>query len=133
MPRLRSFHRSFHRTLPWVVALTAGLIAAWLRYRLVEPATLAQACAAGAGGLRCLLRAATVVAFHSHGLTLACSALAAMTLITRGRRIAALTLAAGVAGLVLYSFEAGAAAVLAGAWVLVRPVPRSGGADTPEA
>ena len=129
MPRPRSVLRS----VPWLAALAAGLIAAWLRYRLVEPAALAQACAAGAGGLRCLLRAATVVAFHSHGLTLACGALAALTLITPGRRTATLALAAGVAGLVLYSFEAGAAAVLAGAWVLARPVPRSGGADTPEA
>ena len=129
MPRLRSFHR----TLPWLVALAAGLIAAWLRYRLVEPAALAQACAAGAGGVRCALRAATVVAFHSHGLTMVCGALAAMALIARERRIAALTLAAGAAGLVLYSFEAGAAAVLAGALVLARPVPRSDGAGTPEA
>jgi hypothetical protein len=129
MPRLRNFHR----TLPWVVALAAGLIAAWLRYRLVEPATLAQACAAGANGLRCQLRAATVVAFHSHGLTLACGTLVALTLISRRRRIAALTLAAGAAGLVLYSFEAGAAAVLAGAWVLARPLPRSDGTDPPEA
>ncbi|MDE1958811.1 MAG: hypothetical protein KGI40_06990 [Xanthomonadaceae bacterium] len=116
--------RRFHRALPWVVALAAGLIAAWLRYRLVEPAALAQACAAGAGGVRCALRAATVVAFHSHGLTMVCGALAAMALIARERRIAALTLAAGAAGLVLYSFEAGAAAVLAGALVLARPVPR---------
>ncbi|MDE1899004.1 MAG: hypothetical protein KGH73_08120 [Xanthomonadaceae bacterium] len=125
--------RRFHRALPWVVALAAGLIAAWLRYRLVEPAALAQACAAGAGGVRCALRAATVVAFHSHGLTMVCGALAAMALIARERRIAALTLAAGAAGLVLYSFEAGAAAVLAGALVLARPVPRSDGAGTPEA
>jgi hypothetical protein len=125
--------RRFHRTLPWVVALAAGLIAAWLRYRLVEPAALALACASGTGGLRCALRAATIVAFHSHGLTLVCGALAALALIARERRIAALTLTAGAAGLVLYSFEAGAAAVLAGALVLARPVPRSSGADTPEA
>ena len=131
MPRLRSFHR----TLPWLGALAAGLIAAWLRYRLVEPAALAQACAAGAGGPRCVLRAATIVAFHSHGLTLVCGALAALALIARERRIAAWALAAGAAGLVLYSFEAGAAAVLAGALVLAQPWPsaRSGGADTPEA
>lgn len=129
MPRLRRVHR----TLPWVAALAAGLIAVWLRYRLVEPAALAQACAAGAAGLRCALRAATVVAFHSHGLTLVCGALAALALTTCSRRIAALTLAAGAAGLVLYSFETGAAAVLAGALVLARPVPRSGGADPPEA
>lgn len=131
MPRLRTFHR----IVPWLAAVATGLISAWLRYRLVEPAALAQACAAGAGGLRCALRAATIAAFHSHGLTLVCGALAALALITRERRIAALTLAAGAAGLVLYSFDAGAAAVLAGALVLARPWPssRSGGADTPEA
>ena len=128
MPRLRTFHL----TVPWLAAVATGLIAAWLRYRLVEPAALAQACAAGAGGLRCALRAATVVAFHSHGLTLVCGALALLALITRWRLIAALALAAGAAGLVLYSFEAGAAALLVGALVLARPVPPSVVPDAPE-
>lgn len=123
--------RDFHPTLPWLAALAAGLIAAWLRYRLVEPATLAQACAGGAGGLRCLLRAATVVAFHSHGLTMVCAMLALLALITRLRPLAALALAAGAIGLVLYSFEAGAAALLAGALVLARPSP-SGASNPPE-
>ena len=129
MPRMRTFHR----IVPWLAAVATGLIAAWLRYRLVEPATLAQACAAGAGGLRCALRAATVVAFHSHGLTLVCAALTLLALITRGRLIAALALAAGAAGLILYSFETGAAALLAGVLVLARPPPHSNGANTPEA
>ena len=128
MPRMRTFHR----IVPWLAAVATGLIAAWLRYRLVEPATLAQACAAGAGGLRCALRAMTVVAFHSHGLEMVCGALTLLALITRWRLIAALALAAGAAGLILYSFETGAAALLAGALVLAPP-PRSNGADTPEA
>ena len=127
MPRLRSFHR----TLPWVVALAAGLIAAWLRYRLVEPAALAQACAAGASGLDCVLRAATVAAFHSHGLTMVCAVLAALALITRRRSAAILALTAGAVGLVLYSFEAGAAALLVGVLELARPSP-SGASNPPE-
>lgn len=123
--------RAFHLTVPWLAALAAGLIAAWLRYRLVEPAALAQACAAGAGGLRCALRAAAVAAFHSHALEVACGTLTLLALITRGRLVAALALAAGAAGLVLYSFDAGAAALLAGALVLARP--RSDGAtNAPE-
>ena len=127
MPRLRALHP----TWPWLAALAAGLIAAWLRYRLVEPAALAQACAAGASGLDCVLRAATVAAFHSHALTMVCAVLTALALITRWRPLAALALAAGATGLILYSFEAGAAALLSGALVLARP--RSGDTDPPEA
>ena len=127
MPRLRVLRP----TWPWLAALAAGLIAAWLRYRLVEPAALAQACAAGASGLRCALRAATVAAFHSHGLTMVCAVLAALALITRRRSAAILALTAGAVGLVLYSFEAGAAALLVGALELARPSP-SGASNPPE-
>lgn len=127
MPRLRVLRP----TWPWLAALAAGLIAAWLRYRLVEPAALAQACAAGASGLDCALRAATVAAFHSHGLTMVCAVLTAWALITRWRSAAALALTAGAVGLVLYSFEAGAAALLVGALELARPSP-SGASNPPE-
>lgn len=127
MPRLRALHP----TWPWLAALAAGLIAAWLRYRLVEPAALAQACAAGAPGMRCAMRAATVAAFHSHGLTMVCAVLTALALITRLRSAAILALAAGAVGLVLYSFEAGAAALLVGALELARPSP-SGAPNPPE-
>jgi hypothetical protein len=107
---------------PLAVLLAALVLASLARYRLVEPADLTAACdAAPWQGAACALRTLTVQAFAGQrlgGLALFCALLALMT---RWRGPALLALAAGGAGLVLYSTGLAVPAVLVAALVLVRP------------
>lgn len=101
-------------------------LAAASRYALVEPAALAAACDASPWQGRCALRSLTIQAFVEHRLGLAALAAALLATLARSRWIAAAALAAGGAGLVLYSAGLAAPAVLLGALVLVRTPARSG-------
>ena len=113
--------------LPLGVVLSALALAGLARYWLVEPADLTATCdAAPWQGAACVLRSLTVQAFAAQrlgGLALACALLA---LVMRWRGAALLALAAGSAGLVLYSTRLAAPAVLLAALVLVRPVSVAG-------
>jgi hypothetical protein len=106
-----------------LIAALVATVAAWARYDLVEPHAVAQACLARQGGVACAVRAAVVQVFNSGLLSTLALAATALALLWRHVASAALCLALGTAGLVLYSFQAGALALLVGALLLL-PVAR---------
>lgn len=91
-----------------------------LRFGVVEPEALAHACGAPAAPWWCALRAAVIAAFASGALALACVVVAVAATLMRSRRVALAAACLGVAGLVLFSYESGAVALLAGLLVLAR-------------
>lgn len=111
--------RSF--ALPLGLALLALVLANLARHRLVEPADLTAACdAAPWDGLACSLRTLTVQMFAAQRLGLLALAAAVVATVTRWRSLALVALAAGTAGLVLYSTLFAAPAVLLALLVLAR-------------
>jgi hypothetical protein len=111
--------RSF--ALPLALALLALVLANVARHRLVEPADLTAACdAAPWDGLACSLRTMTVQMFAAQRLGLLALAAAVVATVTRWRGLALAALAAGTAGLVLYSTLFAGPAVLLALLVLAR-------------
>jgi len=107
--------------LPLGVMLLALVLASLARYWLVEPADLTATCdAAPWQGAVCVLRSLTVQAFAAQRLGGVALALGLLALLTRWRVAALLALAAGGAGLVLYSTTLAAPAVLLAGLALVR-------------
>lgn len=107
--------------LPLSIALLALALANLARHRLVEPADLTAACdAAPWEGLACSLRSFTVQMFAAQRLGLLALAAAVVATVTRWRGLALAALAAGTAGLVLYSTLFAAPAVLLAVLVLAR-------------
>ncbi len=95
------------------------------RHGLVEPPELTARCdAAPWQGIECILRTVTVQAFVGQRVGIAAFALALLATVTRWRLAALGALAAGSAGLLLYSLTWAAPAVLLAVLVLVRPCPR---------
>jgi hypothetical protein len=107
---------------PFGIALLALVSAGLARYCLVEPADLTATCDAQPWqGAACVLRTLTVQAFAAQRLGGTALALGLLALLTRWRRVALMALAAGSAGLVLYSTTLAAPAVLLAGLALVRP------------
>lgn len=107
---------------PVGAVLAALVLASLARHRLVEPADLTARCdAAPWEGIACTLRTLTVQAFAAQRLGTLALAAAIVATLTRWRALAIAALAAGSAGLVLYSTLLAAPAVLLAALVLVRP------------
>jgi hypothetical protein len=112
--------------------LLGWAVAFWLRHGLVEPALLTARCDAVVWALvdwsrwadwdaACLLRTLTVQAFVNHRLANVALALAVLALLLPGRWLAGAALLAGAAGLVLYSTDRAALAVLLAGWAWVSP------------
>ena len=107
--------------LPLGVAALSLVLAGLARYRLVEPAGLTATCdAAPWQGAVCVLRSLMVQAFAAQRLGGMALALGLLALLARWRVAALLALAAGSAGLVLYSTALAAPAVLLAGLALVR-------------
>lgn len=105
-----------------LLAAVAVSTAYALRHGLVEPQAWAVRCEVVPWGeWRCVLRDATVQAFADQRLGWAALTLALLATLTRWRAVALFALVAGCAGLVLYTADLGAPAVLLAALVLVRP------------
>jgi hypothetical protein len=108
------------RSIPWLTIAAAGVLAALLRYQLVQPAAIAHVCDAGGGPWWCTARSLVIATFSTYGIGYAALIASAVAL---GRRSAGAALAAaafGIAGLVLYCYEAGAVGFLVGLLVLAR-------------
>ncbi|MFZ5557172.1 MAG: hypothetical protein ACOZDY_10705 [Pseudomonadota bacterium] len=108
------------RSVPWMIIAATGLLAALLRYQLVQPAAIAHVCDAGAGPWWCAVRSLVIATFSTYGLGWAALIAAALALWRRSAGAALAAAAFGVAGLVLYCYEAGAAGFLVGLLVLAR-------------
>lgn len=111
-----------------VLGAIAAVVAALLRFQVVEPEALAHLCGAGAAPWWCALRSALIAAFATHALGVAAVAAGGIAVATRRSGAALAAACLGVAGLVLYSVEAGAIALLLGLLALARPRGRQSGA-----
>lgn len=102
----------------WIAFAAAA--AAVLRFEVVEPEGIAHLCGAAAAPWWCTLRAAVIATFAWNALAVAAIAAGVIATAT-GRSGAALAAAClGIAGLLLYSVEAGAVALLLGLLALAR-------------
>ncbi|HEU4669492.1 MAG TPA: hypothetical protein VFR91_02170 [Dyella sp.] len=108
--------------MAWSAVLLAGAAAAALRYGLIEPPALGERCTAA--GLQapawCTWRELVVRGFLDSVYGIAALAAAAVALLHPRRWSAALAAALGLAATVLYCYETGALALLAGCLLLVR-------------
>jgi hypothetical protein len=121
---------------PWVWGLVWLLLgwalASWLRHGLVEPALLTARCDAivwtqvigspwSSVDWVCGVRTLTVQAFVNHRLANVALVLAVLALWLRWRWLTLAALFAGAAGLVLYSTDRAALALLLAGWAWVSP------------
>ena len=106
--------------LPWLLVIVAGLLAAWLRYGLVQPPALAHQCSAGAGPAWCPWRTLAVKAFLSYAYGWIALAAAVLALAWKRLPTAWLAAALGAFALVMYCPDAGALALLIGTLRLLR-------------
>jgi hypothetical protein len=110
----------WRRTLaPWLLIALTGLAAAWLRYGLIEPPAMAQACTAAQAPAWCALRQALVLGFLYEIYGAVAILVAVLALLRRARTLAWLAAALGALALQLYNYEPGALALLVGCLRLV--------------
>lgn len=105
---------------PWLLVVVAAMLAAWLRFGLVQPAALAHLCSAGHGPAWCPLRTLAVQAFLSYAYGYVALAAAALALLWKHVFPAWLAAALGAFALVMYCPDAGALALLVGSLRLLR-------------
>lgn len=110
--------------LPTLLVTAAAALAALLRYLVIEPEGLAHLCSAAAAPWWCAPRAAAITAFSSGALAIAAVGAGVLAIVTRRRGAGGAAACLGAAGLVLYTVEAGAVALLLGLLALARPRER---------
>jgi len=107
------------RSMPLLSAIaiiaTATAIALTIRFYIVEPEAIAQACAANSAGWRCAIRIGAVYGFLHNVFGWSALLTGAFATVVRWRWLAAIAMVAGVAGAVLYNFELSGAGLLLGA------------------
>jgi hypothetical protein len=105
-----------------IAAIAAACLALALaaRYRLVEPAALTAACEPDPWQGSCALRSLVVETFLQQRIGWVALVGAIVATVSRSLRIAGFALAAGCAGMVLYSTQLAAPAALLAALVIVR-------------
>ena len=100
-------------------AAAAGALA--LRYLVVEPAEMGQACLTGQGPWWCPWRDALVRAFRAEAFGLGALGAAALSLLVPSRPWGVVAVVAGVFGLALYNAGLAALALAIGLTRVVRP------------
>lgn len=113
-------NRTLRLVLPWFTLALVALAAAVLRYGVIELPAVANLCSAQGGPRWCAWREWAVLAFLGYGYGYAALTATFIALVSRHPLAAWLAAALGFAALVLYCFEAGAFALLAGALCLLR-------------
>jgi len=111
---------TWQRAWPWLLLLLVALLAAWLRYGVIEPATMAQQCGGGHAPWRCRWRQWLVLGFLYDVYGIAALLATALSLLWKRAWLAWLAAALGIIALQLYCFESGALAVLVGCLRLLR-------------
>jgi hypothetical protein len=111
---------TWQRAWPWLLLLLVALFTAWLRYGVIEPATMAQQCGSGHAPWWCRWRQWLVLGFLHDVYGIAALLATALALLWKRAWLAWLAAALGVIALQLYCFESGALAVLTGCLRLLR-------------
>lgn len=105
---------------PWLLLLVVGVLAAVLRYGVIEPSGTAQLCESGRGPAWCAARQWLVIGFLNNTYGIAALVAAALALVLKQPWAAWLAAALGAFALEMYCFEAGALALLIGCLRLLR-------------
>ncbi len=103
-----------------LVALAVLAVALVLRHVLIEPAAIAHACDPSPWAGACAARTLVILSFVNQEVGWAALGAGMLATLLRSPRLAVLALAAGCAGLVLYSYEPAAVGALLGVLVLAR-------------
>lgn len=111
--------------LIFTTGLAAWLLAAFLRYQLVEYEPAWTVCAASGGPWWCAVRTAVNWGIGNRVFEILSVLAGAGAALASSAVLAYLALATGIAGVVLYRFEFSAIGILAGALVLVSLRPRA--------
>jgi hypothetical protein len=111
---------TWQRAWPWLLLLLVALFTAWLRYGVIEPATMAQQCGGDHAPWWCRWRQWLVLGFLHDVYGIAALLATALALLWKRAWLAWLAAALGVTALQLYCFESGALAVLIGCLRLLR-------------
>lgn len=106
----------------WLAAIVLAATLA-LRHLAIEPAAIAHACDPAPWQGACALRSTVIRLFVNQEVGWLALALSVAATVLRGARLATLAVAAGTAGLVLYSYEPAAVGALLGLLVLRRSRP----------
>jgi hypothetical protein len=117
-PSLRWTGRPLARAARVALAVIAAALA--LRHFAIEPASIAHACDPAPWAGACALRTLAVATFAHQEIGWLAFAAGVVATALRAPRVAAVALAAGAGGLVLYSYEPAAVGALLGALVLAR-------------
>lgn len=112
--------RRWQLALPWLLLLAVGLVAAWLRFGLVESSVIGQQCSVTGAPWWCAWRHVLVLGFLRNVYGIAALVLAALALLRPRLWLAWLAAALGVFALELYCFQSGALALLVGCLRLLR-------------
>lgn len=113
-------HTTAIRILAWLALASVLVMAMLIRYRLIEPAAVAQACDAGSRVWACGIRRLAILTFDHQQLSYLAVAGSILALLTRSASIAWLTAAVSAVGLVWYCFEPCAVGLVIGVLVLAR-------------
>jgi len=108
---------------PWVApAVALGMLAVTLllRHFVIEPAAIAHRCDPAPWQGACAMRSVLILSFVNQEVGWLAFASGALATLTRSAWLARVALWAGVAGLVLYSYEPAAVGALLGLLVLAR-------------
>lgn len=109
------------------IALGAAML---IRYRLIEPAAIAQSCDAGAQAWHCMIRRLAILSFDHQQLGYIALTGSVLALLTRSGWIAWLSAVVSVTGLVWYCFEPCAIGLVVSTLVLARAQVRHPYRDT---
>jgi hypothetical protein len=112
--------RFFSIAMPWLLIVVIGLLAAGLRYGLIESRSLAHLCEDGSPPTWCSLRMAIVLGFSRYGYGIAAIIATVLAMILRKPWLASVAAALGMFALILYCYDAGAIALLVGSLRLLR-------------
>lgn len=106
--------------MPWLLIVVIGLLAAGLRYGLIESRSLAHLCEDGNPPNWCSVRLAVVMGFSRYGYGIAAIITTVLAMIWSKPWLASLAATLGMFALILYCYDAGAVALLIGSLRLVR-------------
>jgi hypothetical protein len=118
------------RVLAWLGIGAALGVAMLIRYYLIEPATVAQACDAGMQGWTCGIRRLAILCFDHQQLGYIALTGCVLALLMRSSWIAWLSAVVSVTGLVWYCFEPCAVGLVISVLVLARTQVRKPYRDT---
>lgn len=118
--RVSRYRSAVMRVSAWLAIAAAMGMAMLIRYYLIEPAAVAQACEAGTQSWGCWIRRLAILCFDHQQLGYIALTGSVLALLTRSSWIAWLSAVVSVTGLVWYCFEPCAVGLVISVLLLAR-------------